>query len=59
VNELIHNQTLLIGLPPNGSQAVLDVSLPSPPIFAPGYLLIPITGMKLTPQETTSALVVD
>jgi hypothetical protein len=44
VNELIHNQTLLIGLPPNGSQAVLDVSLPSPPIFAPGYLLIPITG---------------
>lgn len=44
VNELIHNQSLHIGLPPNGSQAVIDVSLPSSPVFAPGYLLIPVKG---------------
>ena len=47
VNELIHNQSLFIGLPPNGSQALIDVSLPSPPVFAPGYILIPVKGASL------------
>jgi hypothetical protein len=44
VNELIHNQSLHVALPPNGSQAILDVSLTSPPVFAPGYLLVPVKG---------------
>ncbi len=52
VNELIHNQSLHIGLPPNGSQAVIDVSLPSSPVFAPGYMLIPVKGAPLPPPPT-------
>jgi len=54
VNELIHNQTLFVGLPPNGSHAVVDISLPSAPVFDPNYILLPLKGEVLLEPDQHS-----